>query len=318
MAASVIHMKWPRRLFHLAQMIVLHAALCAAFNVPLHRNQLRFSPFHEPVCRRNSLLHFPTFMVSELHIPGYAQTKLPFILSNEESDVLSLPSIEEVVLPTKGYKSYENQYLIHETTRPILTLTECEQIIQEVEYVASNNIVPWTTNRHGNYPTTDIPIVELKQTLHHFQRILQQRIYPNLRHQFASFLPTPEKLRVADGFVVKYDAKNGQKELRPHRDGSVLSFNIALNPSNQYTGGGTWFASPTLSSSSHETMDPNNMHDSGTVIQLEQGHMVSHASALLHGGHPITSGIRYILVAFVILEDYDSWSMRFYNQVRNL
>jgi hypothetical protein len=251
-------------------------------------------------------------MVSELHIPGYSQTKLPFILPDEEAKIMALSPTEEAILPTRGFKRFDNHYLIHETTRPILTVPECEQIINEVEYVASNNIVPWTTNRHGNYPTTDIPIVELHETLRFFRQILQHRIYPNLRHQFGSFLPAPDKLRVADGFVVKYDAKNGQKELRPHRDGSVLSFNIALNPSHQYNGGGTWFASPTTSTLAES------MPDSGTVIQLEQGHMVSHASALLHGGHPISSGIRYILVAFVIVEGYDTWSMRFYNQVRNL
>jgi hypothetical protein len=48
---------------------------------------------------------------------------------------------------------------------------------------------------------------------------------------------------VVDGFVMKYDAEGGQKELSPHRDVSVLSFNIALNPSDEYTGGGTWFQS---------------------------------------------------------------------------
>lgn len=301
--------------------VVLSIVLCStssdAFVASIHNIQRRLVYLEGKVSGRTSSLHFPTYMVSELHIPGYAQSKLPFILTDEETNFLTSSHKDQFILPTNGYKPYDNQYLIHETSQPILTVQECEQIVQEVEFVASNDVVPWTTNRHGNYPTTDIPIVELKQTLYDFQRILQQRIYPNLRHQFASFLPAPDKLRVADGFVVKYDAKNGQKELRPHRDGSVLSFNIALNPSHQYVGGGTWFAAPTLSSSG-EVMNSDSMQDSGTVIQLEQGHMVSHASALLHGGHAISSGIRYILVAFVIVEDYDSWSMRFYNEVRNL
>ena len=157
-----------------------------------------------------------------------------------------------------------------------------------------------TKNRHGNFPTTDLPIVELPQTLEFLKVALEERIYPALRTQFGTYLPDPAKLRVADGFVVKYDADAGQRELRPHRDGSVLSFNVALNPSSEYEGGGTWFAS---------------LDD---AVRIERGCMVSHASALLHGGHGITSGRRYIMVAFVILEGYDSWSMRFYNQVRNL
>lgn len=91
----------------------------------------------------------------------------------------------------------------------------------------------------------------------------------------------------------------GQSELRPHRDGSVFSFNIALNPMEEYEGGGTWF------------------HSLGDAIRIDQGHIVSHASGILHGGHGITRGRRYILVAFCIVEGYDSWSMRFYNKIRN-
>jgi hypothetical protein len=64
-----------------------------------------------------------------------------------------------------------------------------------------------------------------------------------MRHQFRKFLPDGRTLRVVDGFIMKYDAEGGQKDLSPQRDGSVLSFNIALNPSDEYTGGGTWFQS---------------------------------------------------------------------------
>lgn len=50
----------------------------------------------------------------------------------------------------------------------------------------------------------------------------------------------------------------------------------------------------------------------------KQGHMVTHASNILHGGHPITSGVRYILVAFVILDEYQNYAMRFANHVWEL
>ena len=273
------------------------------FQPPLSDSKMHREKHHS--CRKQACWNKRLYMVSELHIPGYAQTKLPFI-SSEEGICDSCFSSD--LLPTFKRIPYDNNYLIHETVQPIFTPLECEQIINESEYIASQK-VPWTTNRHGNYPTTDLPIIELPETLQFLRRALVYRVYPNLRAQFGSYLPDPQNLRVADGFIVKYDAQNGQKELKPHRDGSVLSFNIALNPSSQYNGGGTWFASLPSSESSSDSTD---------VIQLEQGHMLSHASALLHGGHPITSGIRYILVAFVILEDYDSWSMRFYNQVRNL
>lgn len=235
--------------------------------------------------------------VSELHIPGYAETKLPFLWSNDD-EPLSICAVPHS--SSECHVPYRDGFLIHRTTEPMFAAAECTAIVQEAEAVAQR--IQWTTNRHGNFPTTDLPLVELPRTLQFLRRALVERIYPTLRDQYAAYLPDPQRMRVADGFVVKYDADAGQRQLKPHRDGSVVSFNIALNPSDEYEGGGTWFAP---------------LGDDA-VIKLEQGTMVSHASGLLHGGHGITRGKRYILVAFVILEDYDSWSMRFYNQVRNL
>lgn len=273
------------KLSFLSLSIVLATFQCAVSFVALYRVQ---QPF------RTALL------VSELHIPGYATTKLPFILSDkDDSNAASLP-LQKISYTEDDYESripFQDGHLLHKTRQPIFTPDECNRIVAEAEQRALE--IQWTTNRHGNYPTTDLPLVELPETLFFLKRALVERIYPLLTAQFKTFLPDPSKLRVADGFVVKYDAQGGQKELKPHRDGSVLSFNIALNPSSDFDGGGTWFAS---------------LND---AIRLEQGQLVSHASGILHGGHGITRGKRYILVAFVILEDYSSWSMRFYNQIRN-
>ena len=256
---------------------------------------------------RTTALH-----VSELHVPGYAQTKLPFIHPDDNrgrgvihesiSTTTSTIFHERTFKPNIDYTSlvpYQNGHLIHRTTTPIFSPQECQLIIDEAE--AKANEMGWTTTRHGNYPTTDLPIVELPTTLEFLKVALVERIYPLLRQQFGEFLPDGgNNLRVADGFIVKYDAEGGQTELKPHRDGSVLSFNIALNPMSEFDGGGTWFAS----------LDG--------PVKIDQGEIVSHSSSLLHGGHGITWGKRYIIVCFVILEGYDSWSMRFYNQVRNL
>lgn len=243
--------------------------------------------------------------VSELHIPGYAQTKLPFELKETDleekgSGISTTTELKEVLYTSDDFNSlipFQDGHLLHTTTKQILTSEECRRIVNEAETIASD--MGWTTKRHGNYPTTDIPIVELPETLTFMRRALMERIYPLLRAQFGRYLPDPSKLKVADGFIVKYDADGGQTQLKPHRDGSVLSFNIALNPAIDFDGGGTWF---------------NSLND---AIRIEEGGIVSHASAILHGGHGITRGKRYIMVAFVILEGYDSWSMRFYNNVRN-
>jgi hypothetical protein len=260
--------------------------------------------------------------VSELHIPGYRETKKHFLPDDTQSK-------EQIQITHADYSSllpYEDGYLIHKTNGYLFTDEECTSMVQEAEEVAGR--MGWTTTRHGvsfmncvnnviyclhydlsliclpffsqNYPTTDIPLCELPNTLRLLRTTLQSRLYPLLRHQFSSYLPDGNKLCVADGFIVKYDAEGGQSELKPHRDGSVLSFNTALNDSNEYQGGGTWF------------------HSLNDSIRIEKGEVVSHASGILHGGHGITSGKRYIMVCFVILEGYDTWSMRFYNNVRDL
>lgn len=118
-----------------------------------------------------------------------------------------------------------------------------------------------------------------------------------LGNAFRNSLPSWRALRVADAFIVKYDAAGGQTMLAPHRDGSVLSFNVALNERGEYEGGGTWFAG----------LDQS--------MPIDKGHVCCHASGVLHGGHPITSGVRYILVAFVIVEGYQNWAMRFMKSV---
>ena len=244
--------------------------------------------------------------VSEVHIPGYRESKLPFILREDDihdnqGGIGVITALEENSYSSNDYTSlipHESGYLLHKTSIQVFSSLECQSIIEEAERVALE--MGWTTNRHGNYPTTDIPIVELPNTMKFLRKALVQRVYPLLRTQFGEYLPAPQNLRVADGFIVKYDAEGGQSELKPHRDGSVLSFNIALNPSTEFEGGGTWF---------------NSLSES---VKIDEGEMVSHASGVLHGGHAITSGKRYILVAFVILEGYDAWSMRFYNKVRNL
>lgn len=254
--------------------------------------------------------HSTLLQVSELHIPGYRESKKQFVLADDDLIVNDngygdgtpvLTKLEEWTYSDTDYSSlipFQNGHLLHKTSRPIFSPEECQRMIDEAEFMASE--MGWTTKRHGNYPTTDIPIAELPSTLRLLRKTLEERIYPLLRKQFEPYLPDGTKLRVADGFIVKYDAEGGQSELRPHRDGSVVSFNIALNKASEFDGGGTWFESL------------------GDSIRIDQGEIVSHASGIMHGGHGITRGKRYIMVCFVILEGYDSWSMRFYNNVRDL
>ena len=51
-------------------------------------------------------------------------------------------------------------------------------------------------------------------------------------------------------------------------------------------------------------------------MRSPKGHLLAHSSALMHGGHPISSGVRYILVAFCTIDPtYVGWASRFYEHV---
>ena len=232
----------------------------------------------------------PPVMVSERHNQAYKETIKQFDPLLPTAPLHYVPLVSHVPGP-------EGEHLIHTSQEPLLTPAECQAIVDESEEWA-NRAGGWTSTRHFNHPTTDIPLAELPRTRAFLNAdALPQRIYPLLGNAYQQTLPNWRALRVADAFVVKYNASGGQTELAPHRDGSVLSFNIALNERCEYEGGGTWFAGL------------------GQALPIERGHVCCHASGVLHGGHPITSGVRYILVAFVIVEGYQNWAMRYMKSV---
>ena len=80
------------------------------------------------------------------------------------------------------------------------------------------------------------------------------------------------------------------------RSGTLFSFNVALNGLEEYEGGGTYFR--------------RLEHTGGTAaLRSPKGHLLAHSSALVHGGHPISSGVRYILVAFCTIDPaYARWA----------
>ena len=66
-----------------------------------------------------------------------------------------------------------------------------------------------------------------------------------------------------------------------HGFASQFSLTIAMNSLDEYEGGGTFFA------------------QTGEAVNADAGGVISFDGSLLHSGHPITQGTRYILVAFL-------------------
>ena len=72
-----------------------------------------------------------------------------------------------------------------------------------------------------------------------------------------------------------------------HVDNGILAITLAMTPTSQYTGGGTFF----------EHMGNEN------IIEMDVGHATLRPGSVRHGGNPVQSGNRYILGAFLLLSD---------------
>ena len=164
---------------------------------------------------------------------------------------------------------------------------QCAVILETVIRFGDGN--GWTSQRHRSYATTDIPShmvgAEVDENL---RRTLSEGLYPRiidkyrLNERFGVNVERGERVEIGvrDLFFVRYDLLR-QNELKLHRDGSLVSFNILLNDKSDFEGGGTYF----------KHLDK--------VIGIDRGDCVVHSGKVLHAGHPITSGERYILVGFL-------------------
>jgi len=72
-----------------------------------------------------------------------------------------------------------------------------------------------------------------------------------------------------------------------HIDNGILALTVAMTPKDDYVGGGTYF----------EHMGVDN------VLQMDVGHGTFRPGSVRHGGHRVEGGTRYILGAFLLLED---------------
>ena len=72
-----------------------------------------------------------------------------------------------------------------------------------------------------------------------------------------------------------------------HVDNGILAMTLAMTRKEDYTGGGTFF----------EHMGAN------AILEMDVGHGTFRPGSVRHGGHKVTSGVRYILGAFLLIED---------------
>lgn len=105
----------------------------------------------------------------------------------------------------------------------------------------------WSTARHYAFPTTDIAIHEIAGLKLWFGYFMAERVTPLINSQFLSCYDqcSSHRVEVVDAFIVKYNCSDcditKQRHLPIHSDQSTHSLTVALNSSDKFSGGGTYF-----------------------------------------------------------------------------
>jgi hypothetical protein len=166
-------------------------------------------------------------------------------------------------------------------TPEVIEVAACRNLIQWAQDHALNN-GGWTASRHYAVPTTDLPIHKVPKLLEWFQEWMKQVLLPLLRDQFGSARceNSDERFYVHDAFLVRYEATASSRFLPLHFDESTHSCVLALN--DDFDGGGSY------------------VYDLNRSIAPATGGMASFlGNQCLHGGNPVTRGVRYILAIFL-------------------
>jgi hypothetical protein len=157
-------------------------------------------------------------------------------------------------------------------TVPAFTDEFCDKIVEEAE--ASNS---WTFNRHENYPTTDmlLDVLGLQDT---YVEILKEYFWDIAIDKFKLEDPYWRELK-SENFLARYHPY-AQYHLSLHHDWSQITTVVTLN--EDFTGGGTFFSRQKVR------------------LQGKKGEVSIHPGQVTHrhGGLPVLSGQRYIIVSF--------------------
>lgn len=175
--------------------------------------------------------------------------------------------------PTAFPSPYEHPmrhwYVVSQAVSPGL----CQRLIDAAE------ALPWTQKRH-TVATQDQPLARLGPLAKEVDELLAKQLFAEVAARYELPLAC---VGLREAFVVKYDATE-QSHLPYHRDASILTLSIALNPASGYKGGGTHF--------------PCIDH---TISLTHTGDVLLHCGKIQHGGRHVQRGQRYILVCFLDL-----------------
>lgn len=227
----------------------------------------------------------PASWVSYSLDPNHIAKEVQLQSTNEKGFNIwdSFTQLDERIIPPP----FTSNDLARVSMTPILSSNECEEIIDECEnhywgWSSSNERYGTPSHRVGHM--LKLEDLSRSYTLVNFE--LLPRLFPAIMNAFPTLQTNAANFRLGGCRVVKYDASDGHVELGLHRDGLLLTANIALNDWDGYEGGGTY-----VEGLSDFMNNP---------IRLQKGCCLLHPGDVRHGGAPITKGVRYVLVCFIL------------------
>ena len=163
--------------------------------------------------------------------------------------------------------------------QPLFSAEEAARVIRNAE----SEGVDKNEYKSGKYRLGGDWLTNLPQTRDWFNHRLQVTFFPLLAHLFPEVVSSQSVLRAHSVSLLKYNSSHPRTDV--HIDNGILALTLAMTPSREYTGGGTFF----------EHFD--------TVLPMDVGHGTFRPGSVRHGGHRVTQGTRYVLGAFLLIED---------------
>lgn len=164
---------------------------------------------------------------------------------------------------------------------PLFSAEEAADVIQKAEEEG----VDKNEYKSGKYKLGGDWLVNLPNTRAWFNKRLEETFFPLLSYLFPEIISSPAVLRAHSVSLLKYNASHPRTDV--HVDNGILAMTLAMTPKSEYSGGGTFF----------EHMGEND------ILEMDVGHGTFRPGSVRHGGHRVTSGVRYILGAFLLIED---------------
>ncbi|KAJ2850340.1 hypothetical protein IWW36_001957 [Coemansia brasiliensis] len=156
----------------------------------------------------------------------------------------------------------------------IFDLAERQSILNSLTELVNQS--GWTSQRHGAFPTRDIPVNRLSVANMAISR-LQEFLFPRLEEHTGI---SKQYWTFRDVFIIGYH-QDHQRSLEMHSDGSLASLTLLLNETSEFDGGGTYFKQFDM------------------LVKQNPGDAWIHDGRLDHCSQAITRGERVVLVAFI-------------------